>query len=168
MDNLITAIRIPFGLLALLVQVAFWLLILLIESMAALGTLVYLALSSKRDDAKVSWVRQFPASIRAAGQACAKVGHWVFADDTQDPKDEVPASALVVCSVVVAVLMMGGLWYWSYRAARAARHPRRTDSLPPPGRASSKDPCENPRGLSFGSSARFLRGNHRVRRGLSR
>jgi hypothetical protein len=121
MDAVITVVRLPFGLMALLVVAAAWLLALVAESVAALCTLTYLALSSKRDEAKVSWIQGYPHAIGMGVRSCAKVVHWVFNDDTPVGRDEVPASTLVIGSVVLVVVASGGLWYWNYRAARAAR-----------------------------------------------
>jgi hypothetical protein len=119
MDAIITVVRVPFGLLTLVVLVAAWTLALIAESVAALCTLIYLALFSKRDEAKMSWVQGYPHSIGIVFRGCSKVWHWVFNDDTPVGQDELPASALVIGSVVVVVVVSGGLWYWSYRSERS-------------------------------------------------
>lgn len=121
MDAAITVVRLPFGLLALVVVAAAWAAALVAESVGAFCTLTYLALSSKRDEAKVSWVQGYPHAIGMGVNSCAKVVHWVFNDDTPVGQDEVPASSLVIGSVVLVVVASGGLWYWDHRSARAAR-----------------------------------------------
>jgi hypothetical protein len=109
MDWLITVIRFPFGLLTLVVLAILWTLAMVAEALAALCTLIYLALSSQRDEAKKSWVQGYPYTAGLGFRTGAKILHWIINDDTPVGQGEVKASAIVIGIVGLGVLVAGAL-----------------------------------------------------------
>ncbi len=138
MDRLITAIRFPIGLVSIVLSVTFWLVVFVLESVAALVSLLYMAIVSRRREIKESWLNRYPRTLRQIPPACSKVWKWIFADDVPEGSEGPAASSIVIATwaaigitVVIGLLILfskdspvnleGSSWYVSYTDGTADR-----------------------------------------------
>jgi hypothetical protein len=104
MDWLITAVRFPIGALAIVIVAAFWVGLFILETLAALVSLVFMAIAAGRRDVKQSWLTGYPHSLPRIPTNCSKIWGWIFADDAPSEENSFPASYLVIGAVIAIVI----------------------------------------------------------------
>lgn len=104
MDWLITVVRFPIGVIAILIVTAFWVGLFLLETLATIVSLVFMVITASREDVKQSWLTVYPQSLPMIPSNCSNIWGWVFADDTPSEKNSVPASCLVIGAIIAIVI----------------------------------------------------------------
>ena len=77
MDFIITIIRFPFGIIATIVVVGFWLFAFPFELFLAIFLLPLGAIFMTREEFKNSWIGGFPNSIRQIRYSVSNIWEWV-------------------------------------------------------------------------------------------
>ncbi|MBV5272699.1 MAG: hypothetical protein JZU52_03325 [Lamprocystis purpurea] len=77
MDALVTLLRLPFGLIATVVVIVFWLAIFPFETIAMIVAFPFAAIFMSRSELGYSWIGKYPNSLKAIPEKLEAVWEWV-------------------------------------------------------------------------------------------
>jgi len=80
MNALITIVRLPLGIIAIVIISIFWCLMFPLESLVVLISLPFLSVVMNRTQIKESWVARYPVSLKKIAEKRQLIWNWIVDD----------------------------------------------------------------------------------------